>query len=199
MKRILSVCCAAVTALCVTACSSTASGGSSAGENSQQQTDGLNVVCGDSMDQDYADLMKSYFEAIEKKDFAAYQKAVYPPYQESYGQFLEANGSDAETTFLEDLCTQFDEDGYESWKLTELQIEYYPEEREDLDDFFNAYSRAGIFDDAFIESCKQDASEMHDILFTLYALYEGDEEAVPIITNGEMFVLKNAEGAYLFG
>ena len=76
-----------------------------------------------------------------------------------------------------------------------LDLTFY----KDLDDFFHAYSAAGIFDDAFVESTKKDASEMHDVLFTLYALYDGDEEAVPIITNGEMFVLKNAEGAYLFG
>lgn len=198
MKRILGICCAALTAVCCTACAEKAPDGVSVQEDSQQE-DGLKVVCGESMDQEYADLMKAYFEAIESKDYAAYQKTVYPPYQESYGKFLEQKGTDAETTFREDLCTQFDEDGYDGWTLTELQIEYYPEEREDLDDFFNAYARAGIFDDAFVESCKKDASEMHDILFTLYALYNGDEEAVPIITNGEMFVLKNADGAYLFG
>ena len=198
MKRIIGICCAAVTAFCCTVCSNTAQGGSSAGERTEQ-TDGLKVTCGNGMDQEYADLMKAYFEAIEHKDYAAYQKTVYPPYQESYGKFLESQGTDPETTFREDLCTQFDEDGYDSWKLTELQIEYYPPEKEDLDDFFNAYSRAGIFDDAFVESTKKDASEMHDVLFTLYALYEGDEEAVPIITNGEMFVLKNADGAFLFG
>ena len=198
MKRIILICCAAVTAFCCTACSNTAQGGSSAGE-STQQTDGLKVTCSNDMDQAYADLMKSYFEAIEHKDYAAYQKTVYPPYRESYGKFLESQGTDPETTFREDLCTQFDEDGYDGWTLTELQIEYYPPEKEDLDDFFNAYSRAGNFDDAFVESTKKDASEMHDVLFTLYALYDGDEEAVPIITNGEMFVLKNAGGVYLFG
>ena len=134
MKRIILICCAAVTAFCCTACSNTAKGGSSAGE-SKQQADGLKVTCSNDMDQAYADLMKSYFEAIEHKDYAAYQKIVYPPYQESYGKFLESQGTDPETTFREDLCTQFDEDGYDGWTLTELQIEYYPPERRILTTF----------------------------------------------------------------
>ena len=201
MKRIIFVCCAALTALCCTACGTGAAGGSSAGESSHQnaQADGLNVVCGESMDQAYADVLKAYFESIDKQDFAAYQKTVYPSYQESYGKYLEGEGTDLETTFREDLCTRFDEDGYDGWTLTELQIEYCPPEKEDLDDFFNAYAKAGIFDEAFVENTQKDASEMHDIVFTLYALYDGDEEAVPVITNGEIFVLKNADGTYLFG
>ena len=201
MKRFILVCCAALSALCCTACGTASAGGSSAEESSQQkaQSDGLNVVCGESMDQAYADVLKAYFEAIDHQDYAAYQKTVYAPYQESYNKFLESKGSDLETTFREDLCTRFDEDGYDGWTLTELQIEYCPPEKEDLDDFFNAYSKAGIFDDTFVENTKEDAAEMHDIMFTLYALYDGDEEAVPVVTNGEIFVLKNEEGTYLLG
>ena len=201
MKKIGVILLAAVTALCCTACSSGKSGsaGESSVSNAAKKSGGLEVKAADGVDQDYIDLLKTYFEAIDHDNFADYQKTVYPPYQESYGKYLESDGSSLEQSFHEDLCTRFDEDGYDGWTLTELQIEYCPPEKEDLDDFFKAYSGAGIFDDAFVENCKKDASEMHDILFTLYALYDGDEEAVPIVTNGEIFVLKNADGAYLFG
>ena len=202
MKRFILVCCAALTALCCTACAGSGGGTESGTESSQQtekKTEGLNVVSSEAMDPVYTELLRTYFEAISHKDYEAYKKVIYPPYLESYGKYLESNGTNTEKFFYEDLCTRFDEDGYESWKLTELQIEYYPEERQDPDGFFAAYAKAGIIDDGFGARCQKDASELRDVAFTLYALYEGDEEAVPVVTNQEIYVMKNADGAFLFG
>ncbi|WP_295093430.1 hypothetical protein [Ruminococcus sp.] len=203
MKRFMTVCCAAVLALCGTGCSSWGGSGSSGAAESSQQTqekkDGLNVVSSESMDPAYTELLTSYFEAINNKDYAAYEKALYPPFRESYDKYLQSKGSSLEQSFREDLCKRFDEDGYESWELTVLQIEYYPEERRDPDGFFKAYANAGILDEDFGERCKKETTEINDILFTLYALYAGDDEPVAVVTNKELYVVKTTDGVYMFG
>ena len=202
MKRFIMVCCAAVLAVCGTGCSGSNSGSSGAAESSQsiqENKDGLNVVSSENMDPAYTELLKSYFEAINHKDFASYEKALYPPFRESYDKYLQSKGSGLEQSFREDLCKRFDEDGYNSWELTELQIEYYPAERQDPDGFFSAYANAGILDEDFGERCKKETTEINDILFTLYARYAGDEEDVAVVTDKELYVVKTADGVYMFG
>ena len=107
----------------------------------------------------YCDTLRTYFTAIEQKDFDAYCKTMYPPYMESYTEHLKTQDTTPEANF-EKLCKRFDEDGYESWKLTSLHLSYYPEEKLDLDGFFDAFKGAGIIDDKFIEECKKNAEEI---------------------------------------
>ena len=137
-------------------------------------------------------------ELLDKEDYAAYEAQVYPPYQEAYSEFLKNNGtSDLQSAFA-DMHAQFDEDGYAGWHFTQLDLDYC--ENEDIDDFFNAYVNAGIYDEAFVEACRKDAKELRDIQFTLYALYDGDAEATPVVQNGEIIVIQTNDGKYyLFG
>ena len=202
MKKIVRIGTAVLLALCCTGCASKQNAPDSNTESSQvteQQAEGLVVKAGEDVDEAYAECLKTYFEALDNDDFAGYQKTVYPPYQEVYAAFIKDNFDSLEDFFHQDLCKHFDEDGYDSWKLTEIQLSACPPEREDTDNFLQHYVSAGVFDDEFVEKCKADATEIHDIYFTLYALYEGDEEPVPVVTDGEIFVLKNADGAYMFG
>ena len=202
MNRIFRIGTAVLLALCCTGCASKQSTPDSLAESSQvtaQQADGLAVKAGEDVDAAYAECIKTYFEAIDNDDFTGYQKTVYPPYQEVYAAFIKERYDSIEEFFHQELSKHFDEDGYDSWKLTEIQLSACPPEREDVDDFLERYVSAGVFDEEFAQKCKDDAAEIHDIVFTLYALYEGDEEAVPVVTEGELFVLKNADGAYLFG
>ena len=187
--------CAAL--LCCTGCGETSSQTDS--EPAEKNSAGdMTVEAADGFDETYQTLIADYFQAIENEDLEAYKAAMYPPYLEAFEKYVTENGSSLEERFQE-VCHRFDEDGYESWKLTKLELSYYPEDKVDLDDFFDAYASAGIFDADFIANCKEDTSEIKDVQFSLYALYEGDEEPVQVIGGSEMMVMKNADGAYLFG
>lgn len=186
--------------LCLTGCSnsdaqkpeeSAASAAEKCGE------DGLSIITED-VDAVYCDTLRTYFTAIEQKDFDAYCKTMYPPYMESYTEYLKTQDTTPEENF-DKLCKRFDEDGYESWKLTSLHLAYYPEEKLDLDGFFDAFKDAGIIDDKFIEACKQEAEEIRDIQFSLQALYESDEEPVTVVSGNEIMMVKTKDGTYLFG
>lgn len=193
MKRIWMTGLCAALLLC-TACGESTSV-DSAGNN---PADGLTVQAADEVEQGYSDCIKRYFEAIDYKDYEAYRAAMYPPYLEAYEAFMAQNGSTLEDAFAE-LCTCFDEDGYDDWTLTEIDLSYYPEENVDLDGFFDAYVSAGIFDADFAETCRAETEEIRDIQFTLYALYSGDAEAVPVVSGSELMAVKTADGVYLFG
>ena len=203
-RKITALAAAAMLALCGCARQQGGTEGTSSAEtadsSAQAETSAgsLAVTAAEGMDPDYQALVTRYFTALDQNDYAAYKETVYPPYLEQYTAFLEQNGSDPETAFHE-MHERFDEDGYEGWHFTELQLAYYPEEKLDLDGFFQAYARAGFYGDEFIEATKKDASEIKDVQFTLYALYTGDDAAVPVVEGGEMLVLKNSEGCYLFG
>ncbi len=144
----------------------------------------------------FADCIAAYFEAVQNKDFMAYKQTVYAPYAEVYGNYLESKGKTLEASFTA-LADQFDEDGYESWDFTEIQLNYYP--NEDVDDFFETWTEIGIFDEQFAEDCKADAIAIRDVEFTLYALYEGDKAAVPVVQGGEMIMIQTEKGCFLFG
>ena len=190
MKRMIAAGICAVLLLC-TGC---AESSTEAPETAQ----GLNVQADEGVDAEYAECLKAYFEAVEHRDYDAYRAVLYPPYAEAYSAYLEKEGTDPKDAFAE-LCSQFDEDGYESWTLTELTVSYYPEEKVDLDDFFKRYASAGIFDNDFGEKCKKEAEEIRDLQFSLYAQYAGDEEAVPVVKGSELIAVKTADGTYLFG
>lgn len=149
-----------------------------------------------SFDKGYADCVVAYFDAVQDRDFAAYKQTVYAPYAEAYGNYLESKGKALETSFA-GLASQFDEDGYDSWKFTEIRLNYYVQE--DPDDFFETWVKLGIFDEQFVTDCKAEAIAIHDVEFTLYALYEGDKEAVPVVQGGEMMMIQTEQGYYLFG
>lgn len=195
MQRLICTACAAM--LCLTACGSS----STAEESETPSMDSeLTVTAAEGFDPDYGECLKRYFEAVEHKDYAAYEAAVYPPYLEAYTEYLAKNDSTPEKAF-ESLCTRFDEDGYESWHLTELKTAYYESETEDdpLASFFEAFTGSDVFDDAFVADCYEQAEDMRDVVFTVYALYSGDDAAVPVVTNGEILMLKTSEGTFLFG
>lgn len=192
-------------AMLLTGCSESSSGSgteSSTAESSVSQADTAPAmvvsVTDDTFNKEYADCVRKYFEAIDKEDYEAYEAQVYPPYQEAYDAFLKSKGNADLHSAFADMHAQFDEDGYESWHFSQLDLDYC--ENEDIDDFFDAYISAGIYDEAFVEACRKDAKELRDIQFTLYALYEGDAEAIPVVQNGEIIVIQtNDDKYYLFG
>ena len=195
MKRILIAgICAAM--LCLTGCGGT--GAEPEQSSAAEHSGGLTVHAEDDVDSAYTDTLKAYFTAIEQKDYEGYQALMYPPYLQSYYAYLEAQGAKPEETF-DKLCKRFDEDGYESWTLTDLDVSYYPEDKVDIDDFFAAFRDAGIISDELIGNCKKEAEEIRDIQFTLYALYKGDEEPVAVVSGNEIMMVKTPDGTYLFG
>ena len=192
MKRILTVLCAAVTMLSVSACAS----GSGAESSQTAVPDYMEVVSDENVPQAYADVAKAYFEAIQNDDYDAYAKTVYPPYLDAYGAYLQKKDSDVEKAFHK-MTHVFDEDGYESWRLTRLELRCKDEP--DADGFFTTYQKDGIFDDAFIEAAKKDAKEYQNVVFSLSALYAGDEEPVTVVQSKQLFMIQNDTGVYLFG
>lgn len=189
--------CAAAMLLCGTGCGS--SGSSSAAESSAvSSSEGLQMTVKDGVDADCAACLKKYFEAIDHKDYAAYQETVYAPYREAYAKILKEKNITPEDDFKK-LCTRFDEDGYESWSLTELSVWYYENENTSIDNFFKRYVDGGIFDNQFVEDCKSKASEIHDVMFSLKALYAGDSEAVTVVDSAGVLMLKTADGWFLIG
>ncbi|MCQ2417240.1 MAG: hypothetical protein MJ071_05445 [Oscillospiraceae bacterium] len=159
---------------------------------------GLVMQTPEGFDEEISECLKTYFTAIEQHRYAGYEETVYPPYVEVYAEYLKEREMTLETAF-DSLCSRFDEDGYDSWHLTELVAEETELTEDELNNFFDAYVSGGVFDEAFVEQCKEDADEIKDIKFTLYALYEGDEEAIPIVTGSEILMLKTEAGTYLFG
>lgn len=189
--------------LCMTGCSNDTAQSSENSAESSAQSDtstekGLQVDAAEDVDSAYIDTLKTYFTAIEQKDYEAFKKTMYPPYLEAYSEYLKEQGSSSEESF-KNLCSRFDEDGYESWTLTNLQISYYPEEKVNIDDFFQAFIDAGIFDDKLAEDCKKNAEEIRDVQFSLQALYAGDEAPVTVVSGNEIMMVKTADGTYLFG
>lgn len=183
--------------LCLTGCNA-GNAQSDPAESTAKSQEGLTVSASEEVDSAYSDLLKTYFTAVEQKDYETFKKTMYPPYLESFNAYLKEQGTTPEENF-ESLCTRFDEDGYESWTLTNLSISYYPEENVDLDGFFNAFIEAGIFDDQLAENCKKEAEDIRDVQFSLQALYSGDEEPVTVVSGSEIMMVKTADGTYLFG
>lgn len=158
----------------------------------------LTVSAPEELDTAYTDCLKTYFEAIENKDFAAYQSVVYPPYMEVYKEYLKKSDKTVEAAF-ETLCTKFDEDGYERWHITGLEAAEAEGGEDGVNSFFDAFVAGGVFDEAFKEQCRKDTNEVRDIQFSLSILYEGDEEPVPVATGSEILMMKTDTGTYLFG
>jgi len=196
MKRYLGLLCAA--ALCFTAAGCGSSSESSTAESSLVKTNGIQVTASDEVDSGCADCIKAYFEAIEEKDYEKYLKYVYPPYREAYDKLLEKDETDPRDDF-QMLCKRFDEDGYDSWTLTDLTLSYYENESTSIDKWFENYVRNDFFDEEFAEECKKSAEEIHDVIFSLSALYSGDEEPVTVVSGTGILTIKNADGWFIFG
>lgn len=150
----------------------------------------------DGVDERAAALLLDYFDALQKRDYEAYRETVYPPLLTQTDAYYQAQGSDGQTAF-ERRARQFDEDGYESWGFTKLSVSYYDGDA-DIDGFLKNYVDAGMFKQEFADSVKADAREFSDVVFSLDALYEGDEEAVTVVDEREMILLENEEGIYVF-
>ena len=160
MKRLLPVLCAAVMMFSVTAC----------GEQSSQNVipDHMEVTAAENVPQEYADIAEAYFKAVQDDDYEAYVKLVYPPYLEIYNKYLTENkNTDTEKAFHK-MAHVFDEDGYESWRLTGLSLE--ARDSADEESFYSTYTEMGVLDDAFVEKAKKDAKEYRSIRFTTRSL-----------------------------
>lgn len=194
--------CAAAMLLCCAGCGSKKDTGSSAAESSAAESsaaeDGVHVIAADEVDADLAACVKAYFDALDRKDYDAFLKTLYPPYKEAYHKMLEAEGVKPEDDFLR-MSRSFDEDGYESWSLTELTLSYYENEESTVENYFSRYIEGEYFDEKFAEDCKADCTEMHDVIFSLSALYEGDKEPVTVVDNVGILAVKNKDGWYVFG
>lgn len=165
----------------------------------------LKVNAEEGFDEDYIPVLKSYFTAIEKQDYEAYKATVYPPFFEKLTEYYKQQ-SPAKTMeeVFAGLHKQFDEDGYDGWTLTNLVLSYYKNKQgvsseNDASDFLEAFKKGGMIDDKFIEETKKAAKDMKDVRFSVYALYTGDEEAVPAVNGREILVLKTDDGTFLFG
>ncbi len=190
MKRFLTLCCAA---LLLTGC---AASESAAPESVTEIPETLTVEAEEGFDQAYADCLRDYFAAIGSADYEAYKKTVYPAYLECYAKYLATENETAESAF-DSLCHRFDEDGYESWRLTTLTVGDCA--NSNIDNFFETYRKWGFIDDAFVTAAKADAQEIRHVQFSLYALYAGDEEPVCVARGVETLMLRNADGIYVIG
>lgn len=189
MKRLFAVCAAA---MLLAGCAD--SSAAESGVTAIPET--LTAEPEEGFDQAYADCLRDYFAAIGSADYEAYKKTVYPPYLECYGKYLEGEGSSLEQSF-DSLCHRFDEDGYDSWRLTTLTVgDYY---NPDIEGFFETYQKWGFIDEAFIGTAKAEAQEMKHVQFSLYALYKGDEQPVCVVRGSETLMLKTDSGVYVIG
>ena len=176
---------------------------------------GLRVICEEDTDPAYGETLKQYFKAIEQQDFKAYQQTVYPLYFDAYQAYLSGQGKTVEGVFP-DLHARFDEDGYDGWTFTELYVNYYKpkqaaqEPASDAEqetapsvdygeEYLQAYVDSGVIDEETAEQTRKDAAELRNVQFSLYALYDGDEEDVQVLGGKEILMLKTADGCYLFG
>lgn len=178
-------------ALLLTGCQG---GESSAGK--PVPADGIALNSSDSVPAEYAETVKAYFTAIEQKDYAAYSDLMHPVYREAYGAFLQNKGSSLEANFASQR-KRLDEDGYDSWRITDITLDLYP--NPDYDYFFTRFTEAGILTDDQVKAVRDSAEEMQDLQFTVNVLYEGDEEPVPTISGMELILFKTADGIKLFG
>ena len=202
MKKIQRCALLAAGMLCLTACSGESSIAESSTSAAETQ-DGITLHTAEDVDTRYAETLKRYFDAINAKDYDAYLSTVYPPYSEAYSAFLTEKGSSLEQAFAE-MCTRFDEDGYESWKLTDLTVSYYKKETEyvqsdGISDYFSAYVKMGVLDEGFEETCRKNAEELRDVQFSLSALYAGDDAPVTVVSGQEIMMLIDKDGCWLFG
>ena len=172
----------------------------SSAEIKESTEDGLTIRAAADVDEAYIPLLRKYFKAIENEDYDTYLTVLYPPFKDAFSAYVESmEGDETLKDVFSDVCHRFDEDGYESWKLTSLEMENMPEGGIDIEGFFDSYINAGYFDESLKKECLENAEDIQDIRFSLYALYEGDEEPVMVVDDNEIIVLKTRDGAYLFG
>ena len=172
----------------------------SAAEMKESTEDGLTIRAAADVDEAYIPLIRKYFKAIESEDYDTYLTVLYPPFKEAFSAYIEAQeGDETLKDVFGNVCHRFDEDGYDSWKLTTLEMENMPEGGIDIEGFFDSYINAGYFDESLKKECLENAEDIQDIRFRLYALYEGDEKPVKVVDDNEIIVLKTKDGAYLFG
>lgn len=189
MKRFGMLCAACAATLLFSGCGA---------EKTDPMKEEMLLTAPDDFDADYSNCLKTYFQAVENKDFETYKTVVYPPYLTVYEEYLKGTDSSLEAAF-ETLCTRFDEDGYASWHLTELSVSESTGGEADSDAFFEAYVNGGVFDEQFVEQCKKETKEIKDIVFSVGALYEGDETPVAVVSDSEILMMKTDAGTYLFG
>ena len=98
----------------------------------------------------------------------------------------------------------FDEDGYESWTLTALDVSTYSinteyQQTDGISDYFSAYAARGIFGEDFEQKCRDAAEDIRDIQFSVSALYAGDEAPVEVAHGKEIMMLIDSDGCWVFG
>ena len=175
--------------------------GSSADESSSAvitMNSELHVSADENVDPECSECIRTYFLSLENCDYDAYKAALYPPYREHYENWLKQNDLTPEKDF-DKMCRRFDEDGYESWHLTELALTYYQDEASTIPDFLNSFVTGNIVPEDFPDQLNTDCSEIHDVVFSLQALYSGDTEPTTVVQRQGILAVKNADGWYLLG
>ena len=214
MKRILGWMLSALLAVSLCGCAESAQKETLSAEsgtvavNTEQKAESteINVETAEDFDSAYADALRRYFKAIEQKDFDGYKAEIYPPYWDKLTEYYSQDGKTMEEVF-DTVCHRFDEDGYESWKITDITAQYYVNQKaaengietDDVSDFLDAFADAGIIDTAFKEDLQKAATDIRDVQFAVDVLYEGDEEPVRVVSGSEMLMLKTSDGTFLFG
>ena len=144
----------------------------------------------------YTDTVKAYFTALEQNDFDAYLALVHPVYKEAFGAYLTKKDSSLEKNFTAQR-KRFDEDGYESWRITDITLSKH--QNPDYDYFFRQFTEAGILTEEQVKAVKDSAEETEDVKFSVDALYQGDAEPVTVFYGQQMILFKTADGVRCFG
>ena len=84
-------------------------------------------------------------------------------------------------------------------ELTELALTYYQDEASTIPDFLNSFVTGNIVPEDFPDQLNADCSEIHDVVFSLQALYSGDTEPTTVVQRQGILAVKNADGWYLLG
>ena len=74
--------------LCLTGCN-VGNAQSDPAESNAKSQEGLTVSASEEVDSAYSDLLKTYFTAVEQKDYETFKKTMYPPYLESFNAYLK--------------------------------------------------------------------------------------------------------------
>lgn len=145
---------------------------------------------------EYTDAVQAYFTALEQNDYDAYYTLMHPVYAEAFSAYLAKKDSDLEKNFAAQR-KRFDEDGYESWHITDITLSRY--ENPEYDYFFSRFTEAGILTDEQVQAVKDSAEETEDLEFSIDVLYQGDDEPVTAFSKQELVLFKTADGIRFFG
>ena len=159
--------------------------------------EGITLHTDEDVSSEYAETVKAYFAAVEQNDFEAYAGMVHPVYLSAFRTYLEEQKDSSPEENFARQHKRFDEDGYDSWRITDLTLSVYQEP--DYDYYFKQFTDAGILTEEQVQTVRDSAEEMQDLKFSVDVLYEGDTEPVTVFRNQQMILFKTADGIRIFG